>query len=190
MLALTASVSLLLGGLTQLGQGYLPGWLHSLSNSGAPWVLIAVGLALLCPTALTAVFAGALSLAGLEFGYVLMAALRGFPSSWTSVAFWLAAAAIFGPLAGLTAQALRVGRRPWNGLGGGLLAGIVSGEGLVAYLTVRDTTNPDYWIGQMAVGVVVLALVGRRGSPGWALLSFTLGVMGLLATRLVPIFGA
>lgn len=106
-------------------------------------------------------FGGVLCFAGLESGYVFVAALRGFASSWTSVAFWLAAAAVFGPLAGLTSQALRAGRRPWNALGGGLVAGIVSGEGLVAYLTVRDTTNPDYWIGQMGRG---RARVGGRGA--------------------------
>jgi hypothetical protein len=106
------------------------------------------------------------------------------------VAFWLAAAVVFGPPAGLAAYFLRTRKAPWGALGGGLVAGIVSGEGLASYVTVRDTTTPAYWVAQMGVGVILLALVGRRTSIGWALPAFTIGVTALLATRYVPMLGA
>jgi hypothetical protein len=187
-IAIAAVAGLLFGGLTELGQTYLPDWLLGLTNSGAPWVLIAVGLTLLNRTPWTAVIAGTLALAGLEIGYVTLAELRHFPSAWTTVAFWLLAAAVFGPIAGLTAHFLRSGRRePWNAVGGGLVAGIVSGEGLAAYLTVRDTTSPAYWIVQMVVGVFLLAVVVRRSAFTWAVCAFIIGVVGILATRSVSI---
>lgn len=182
-----AVVGLVFGALTELGQAYLPAWLHSLTNSAAPWVLIAVGAALVCRTPRSAAVAGLLALAGLEIGYVVLGELRHFPSASTTVAFWLLAAAVFGPIAGLIAHSVRAGRTPWNAIGGGLLAGIVSGEGLGAYLSVRDTTSPGYWIAQVAVGIVGLVIVGRRSPFGWALPAFVIGVAGLLATRLVQI---
>ncbi len=189
-LAVAVAAGVLLGGLSQLGQTYLPDWLHSLANSGAPWVLAAVGLALFTRTPRNAAIAGALALGGLEIGYVLMAALRHFPSATTTVAFWLVAAAVFGPLAGLSGYYLRSGISPWNAVSAGFVAGIVSGEGLAAYLTIRDTTTPGYWIVQMIVGVVVLGLAGRRTGLRWAVPSFLVAVVGLLAVISVPVLGA
>jgi hypothetical protein len=184
----SAAMGLLFGALTELGQTYLPEWLHSLANSGSPWVLLAVGLALPSRTRRSAAVAGSLALAGLEIGYVALADVRHFPSAPTTVTFWLLAAAVFGPLAGLVAYSLRARTAPWNALGGGLLAGILSGEGLAAYLSVRDTTSPGYWVAQTAVGMVIVVIVGRRSVFGWALAAFALGVAALLATRLLPVF--
>jgi hypothetical protein len=184
----SAATGLLFGALTELGQTYLPEWLHSLANSGSPWVLLAVGLALLTRTPRSAAVAGFLALAGLEIGYVAMADARHFPSAPTTVTFWLLAAAVFGPLAGLVAHSLRARTAPWNAVGGGLLAGIVSGEGLAAYLSVRDTTSPGYWVAQMAVGMAIVVIVGRRSVFGWALAAFAVGIAALLATRLVLVF--
>jgi Family of unknown function (DUF6518) len=183
-----AVTGFLFGGLTDLGQTYLPEWLHSLANSGSPWVLLAVGLALLTRTPRSAAVAGFLALAGLEIGYVAMADARHFPSAPTTVTFWLLAAAVFGPLAGLVAHSLQARTAPWNAVGGGLLAGIVSGEGLAAYLSVRDTTSPGYWVAQTAVGMVIVVIVGRRSVFGWALAAFAVGIAALLATRLVLVF--
>lgn len=70
------------------------------------------------------------------------------------------------------------------------MAGIVSGEGLASYLTVRDTTSPGYWIGQMIIGVILVAIVGRRTRSMWAAPAFAIGVGGLWATRFVTMFGA
>ena len=188
-LAVAAGGGLALGGLTQVGQSFLPSWLSSLANSGAPWVLIAFGLAFFSRTAWAAAVAGAVALAGLEIGYVIVAALRDFPSALTTVIFWLVAAVAFGPPAGLGAYFLRVRKAPWDALGGGLLAGIVAGEGLVAFLTVRDTTSPGYWIAQL-VGAVLAVLVGRRTGSAWVLGAFLVGVAALGATRFVPVLGA
>jgi hypothetical protein len=188
--ALVAAAGLVFGGLTQLGQSYLPEWLGSLANSGAPWVLVAVGLSLVSHTPWAACACGVTALAGMEIGYVIVAAVRGFPSAGTTVAFWLTAAVAFGPVAGLAGYFLLMRKAPWDALGAGLVAGIVSGEGLVSYLTVRDTTTPAYWIGQMILGLVLVALVGRRTDFGWAVLAFAVGIGALAATRLVPMLGA
>ena len=189
-LAASAAGGFVVGGLTQLGQTHLPDALHPLANSGAPWVLIAFGLALLARTVWVACLCGALALVGLEMGYVVIAAMRGFPSAPSTVAFWLTAGVVFGPLAGMAGYYLRARRATLGAVGGGLVAGIVSGEGLAAYLTVRDTSEPAYWIGQMAVGAIVLALVVRRTGSLWATVAFAVGVAGLLATRHVPMFGS
>lgn len=66
-------------------------------------MLIAFGLALLARAPWVAAVCGLLALAGLEIGYVVMAALRDFASSSTTVTFWLTAAVVFGPPVGLAA---------------------------------------------------------------------------------------
>jgi hypothetical protein len=124
-----------------------------------------------------------LSLAASEIGYVAMAATGGFGSAPTTLVFWLSAAVFFGPPVGCAAYFWRKGAAPWGGLGGGLVAGIVGGEGLAAYLTVRDTTSGAHWVAQVLVGFALLALVGRRTSFGWAVAAFAVGVGLLLATR-------
>jgi hypothetical protein len=131
-----------------------------------------------------------LTLAAAEIGYVVVAATKGFTSASTTVTFWPIAAICFGAPVGLAAYSLRAGDAPWGAVGGGLVAGIVSGEGLASYLTVRDTTNAGYWIAQMIVGLVILTLVGRRTGYVWALAAFAVGVGVLLATRSVPVFGS
>lgn len=188
-LAVAAGGGLVLGGLTQVGQSSLPSWLSSLANSGAPWVPVAFGLALSAGPLGRPPLPGRWHWPGLEIGYVIVAALRNFPSASTAVIFWLVAAVAFGPPAGLGAYFLRVRKAPWDALGGGLLAGIVAGEGLVAFLKVRDTTSPGYWIAQLVVGAVLAVLVGRWTGSAWVLGAFLVGVAALGATRFVPGLG-
>jgi hypothetical protein len=189
-MAVSAVAGLTLGGLTQLGQSRLPEALHPLVNSAAPWVLVAFAVAMPGRTARVAGVCALLSLAASEIGYVAMAATRGFASAPTTVVFWLSAALFFGPLVGLAAYSWRTRATPWGALGGGLVAGIVGGEGLAAYLTVRGTTSGAYWIAQVLVGLALLAFVGRRTSFGWAIAAFAVGVGLLLATRSGSLVGA
>lgn len=189
-LALSALGGVTFGGLTQLGQSFLPDWLHSVANSAAPWVVLAFLFALLSRAMWAACASGLLTLAGLELGYVAMASIRGYPSAVTTVAFWLVAAVVFGPPVGLGAYLLRIRAERWGAAGGGLLAGIVSGEGLSSYLRIRDTTSPGYWIAEMLVGLGLLGLVCRRAGVGWAIAGFVVGVVCLLATGYVSVFGA
>jgi hypothetical protein len=182
-LAASTVIGLCVGGLTQLAQSFLPEPLQSLANSAAPWLLVAFTVSLLASSPWVAGACGVLSLATSEIGYVATAGVRGFGSAPTTVAFWLAAALCFGPLVGVTAYFVRARETPWGGLGGGLVAGVVGGEGLAAYLTVRDTTSGGYWTGQMVVALVLLTIVGRRTGGGWAIAAFPVGVALLLATR-------
>lgn len=189
-LALSALGGVTFGGLTQLGQSLLPDWLHSLANSAAPWVVLAFLFALLSRVMWAACASGFLTLAGLELGYVAMAAIRGYPSAVTTVSFWLVAAVVFGPPVGLGAYLLRIRAEGWGAAGGGLLAGIVSGEGLSSYLRVRDTTTPGYWVAEMLVGLGLLALVCRRAGVLWAIVGFVVGLGCLLSTGYISMFGA
>jgi hypothetical protein len=189
-LVVSTVAGLTIGGLTQLGQSRLPEVLHPLVNSAAPWVLVAFAVALLGRSARVSGVCAVLSLAASEIGYVAMAATGGFGSAPTTVVFWLSAAVFFGPLVGCAAYFWRTRATPWGGLGGGLVAGIVGGEGLAAYLTVRDTTSGAYWVAQVLVGLALLALVGRRTSFGWAVAAFAVGVGLLLATRSASLAGA
>jgi predicted lipid-binding transport protein (Tim44 family) len=76
----------------------------------------------------------------------------------------LSAAVFLGPVVGLAAYFWRTRATPWGGLGGGLVAGIVCGEGLAAHLTVRDTTSGVYLVAQVLVGLALLTFAGRRTS--------------------------
>jgi hypothetical protein len=188
-LAASLVVGLVLGALTQVGQTWLSDAVRSLANSGAPWVLVAFLLGLPASSARAAGLCGAICLGALELGYVVTAAVRGFPSSSTTVAFWLTAAVLFGPVAGLAGYGVRARLRPWGAVGGGVVSGIVSGEALVSYTTVRDTTSPGYWVGQALLGAVLVTVVGRRAGYMWALVGYLVGAFTLVATRLLPGIG-
>ncbi|RCV47687.1 DUF6518 family protein, partial [Marinitenerispora sediminis] len=125
-LAAAASGGAVVGVLTSFGQGWLPGALSSLANSGGSWSLAAFLLALLGPRRWVCVASGALALAAMVLGYDLASLLRGYAVSGVSTGFWLTAALTVGPLLGWGADAVRRRPRlaPWGaGAMGGVLVG-------------------------------------------------------------------
>ena len=82
-----------------------------LTNSAAPWVLVAVAVALTARRIDEAVILAVVTLLALVLGFYLAQATRGWAVSRHQVAFWLLASFVAGPLVGLgIISRARIGR--------------------------------------------------------------------------------
>jgi len=155
VLAGAAGLAVALGVLTAYAQGWLPEETNSLANSVGTWVLVAFILALVPATPTGAVACGVVTLLGLLAGYVIGAALRDFTSSTSLIIFWGLAAALAGPLVGLSASWVRSGRPARVAAGAGTMVGVLVGEGVYGLSFIADTTSPPYWWAEIVIGVAV-----------------------------------
>lgn len=156
---LAIGAGLAVGALTAYGQGWLADDLGSLANSAGPWAITAFVVAMLAPGAISGAVWAAIALGFCEVGYVLAVEVRGAANATSTVVFWLTAAALAGPPLGV-AGAWTPDTSRWYraSTGPAVLAGVLIGEGITAFVTVRETTNATYWVFESAVGAVVLAL--------------------------------
>ena len=177
-----------MGVLTAYAQGWLPEQLGSLANSAGTWALVAFIASLLIATSApeAAVF-GSLSLLGLLAGYVVGAQMRDVSSSTSTVAFWIAAALVGGPVLGLSAYWIRFRRDLLAATGVGVMSGILVGEGIYGLTQIADTTYPPYWWGEIAVGLILL-IVGTRRLLGFRAIAFSIGVAALAGASFVVVY--
>lgn len=155
-LAVVAATALLVGGATSVGQTVLPAEAASLANSVAGWTLPTVVLVLVTARSFTeAAVAGALSFVALTVGYAIVSSLRGFPFDPTT---WAVIGLVAGPVIGAATFALR--RSPMQAaVGGGLLSGILIGEGVYGLTVIAATTSPVFWWVAIAAGTALLVAV-------------------------------
>ena len=172
VLLATVGAGLAIGIATSVGQGSLPDWMAPLANSSGAWCLGAFALALLERDPRRAALIGFASLVAMLAGYGLATELRGYAVGTSTYVRWGAAAVIAGPALGVGAAWLRVAHPLRAAAGIAPIAGILLGEGLYGITVVAATTSVAYWIGQVAVGLVlvVLAAFRLRNGPGIALM--------------------
>lgn len=153
---LVAVVAFALGGTTSLGQAFLVEEAASLANSVTGWTLPTVALVFITARSFTeAAVAGAVSFVALTVGYAVVSTLRGFPFDPTT---WAVIGLLAGPVIGAATFALR--RSPAEAaVGGGLLAGVLIGEGAYGLTVIADTTSPVFWWAAITVGGVLLVIV-------------------------------
>ena len=156
-----ASGALLLGGVTSIGQTFLPDAVAPLANSASGWTICVVALLLLLPrlSAVVSAMLGALGFAGLTLGYTLVSEARGFPFSPD---FWLAVGLIAGPIVGLAVWAARSSEAVHRAVGLAVIAGILGGEGLYGLAVVSNTTGITYWIAMLVVSGALLIVGAAR----------------------------
>ena len=176
-------VAVLAGAVTSFGQTYLPDELKSLANSSGSCCALAYAFALVGRRPGEGVAYGVLSLVALVSGYYVVSRLRGFAVGLGPVLFWMLAAVTAGPALGLGAQWLQHKRATRQGLGVGILPGVLIGEGSTALATVGDTTYKGYWVASIIVGTGLLIWLGSRrlNSPsGWVAAAGTAVVVSVL----------
>lgn len=155
--------ALLLGGLTSLGQGYLPAWLSSFSNSAGGWTVLAFLLVWLSRARpLLGAVLGAAAFVGLNEGYGLVSGWRGFFYAAPFTSMWTVIGLVFGPVLGVSASLVRHGRPLWQALAVTPPCAVLLAEGTWALLTITDTTSPVYWTAEIVLAVLTVAfLLGR-----------------------------
>jgi hypothetical protein len=153
---LAAVVAVALGGATSLGQTFLPEEAASLANSVTGWTLPTAALVFVTARSFSeAAVTGAVSFVALTVGYAVVSTLRGFPFDPTA---WAVVGVLAGPVIGAATFALR--RSPMHAaVGGGLLAGVLIGEGVYGLTAIAATTSPVFWWAAITVGVALLVAV-------------------------------
>ena len=175
----------IIGVLTAIGQGALPGVLAPMANSAGSWCLAAFVLAAFAtgmpyrPVWLGAVL-GALALFAMVIGYALASEVSGHAAGTRLVLFWGAAAVVVGPAIGIAATWHRGGRSSRAALAAGLIAGILVGEAIYGLTFIAATTPVVYWAGQLVLGlgVAILAAALRLDSRERLLCLLVLLVIG------------
>ncbi|QYF74969.1 DUF6518 family protein [Cryobacterium sp. PAMC25264] len=147
----------LIGSLTSFGQGYLPEWVNSLSNSVGGWTMfcfLIVWLGRARPV-LAAVL-GALVFQLLVESYSVVSEWRGFDDGDPFTSVWTVAGLVAGPFLGTTAGLVRHAPPLWRALAVTPLCAVLLGEGLWALTAVAGTTSPVYWGLEIVLSVVFL----------------------------------
>lgn len=154
----------LIGGLTSLGQQYLPPWVNSLANSAGGWTMfcfLIVWLARARP--LLAAGLGVVVFQLLVESYSVVTEWRGFDDGDPFSSIWTLVGLAAGPLVGAAAGLARYAPTLWRALAVTPLAAVLLGEGIWALNTIVDTTSPVFWTLEIALSVVFVALaVGRE----------------------------
>jgi hypothetical protein len=146
--------------------------LEPLTNTAAPWVLVAFAVALTARSAGEAVVLAVAALLAMVVGFYLAQATRGWEVSHHQLAFWFLASFVAGPLTGLAAGSLRHGGPLAGGVGAGFLGGVFVGEAVHGIRDLTYSSPHTYWRVQLALGValaVVLTLWRCRESRQAAL---------------------
>ena len=152
-LALAAAVGLAVGAATEWSVLHLPFSLEPLSNTAAPWVLVAFAVALTARWMGESLVLAVVTLVALILGFYVAEALRGWAVSRHQVEFWCVTSVVVGPLVGLAAGWLRHAGRTAGALGAGVLGGLLAGEAVHGLTALRFSTPADYWHAQFVLGV-------------------------------------
>ncbi len=164
-LGVAALVASAVGGATSYLQTVLPYGVAPLANSAGPWCLVAFALAWRSKRVAEGAVTGAMALGLLVAGYYLVAALRGFGVSSSSVTFWCLAAVTVGPVLGAAAVVVRRGRGWTSVLAALVLPLLLVAEGLRSLEQIAATTSTAYWVAEIALGsalVLPAVLIVRR----------------------------
>ena len=178
---LAVAAAFVLGGLTSVGQQFLPPDLNSLANSAGSWTAICfVMLVLSRIRGWRAAGLGILVFIALNEGYGLVTRLKGFPYGILFENMWTLIAVVIGPVIGLAASWVQSTRPALVALGAAAPATVLVGEGVYGLLYVSDTTSPVCWTGSIVVGAVLVVLMAvlRVRSVGGGILSIALTAIG------------
>lgn len=151
---------LVIGALSFLIQGRLPGDWAQIGNSGAVWLTVAFWMGALWRSPERAALAGFVALACCLIGYFATGIASDVPYAPYFVVLWFGVAVFGGSLFGLAGYAWR-DRRQWMHVTGlGLLGGVFVAEGLFTVLANQHLTTG--W--PLITGGLIMPLaLGRSG---------------------------
>jgi len=174
-------VSFVLGGLTSVGQEFLPPSISSVANSSGSWVVICFAVIYFSKTrGWIAAPLGIVAFIALNEGYGLVTRLKGFDYGVLFDNFWTLIAIVAGPIVGLAAAWLRSRSAALRALGSAVPSAVLIGEGVYGLTYVSDTTSPVFWTIELIAGVaLVLGLaVLKVRSVLWGIVCVVLALVG------------
>jgi hypothetical protein len=131
----TVAAAVVVGGITSFGQ-LLPGTFNWFANSVAGWTIPMVALVWCARgTVIRSAITGGLAFVAMSVGYALVSTLRGYPDTpW----LWATIGIVVGPVLGAATALLRSKSTPTVAISGGILGGIVVGDGVRGLFLVPD----------------------------------------------------
>jgi ElaB/YqjD/DUF883 family membrane-anchored ribosome-binding protein len=158
-IALGLLVGLIVGVLSFLAQGRLPGDWSILGNSGAVWLVFAFLTGAMLPGNTWAAVSGVVTLGGALIGYFAAGALMDVAYAPVMVIYWAIIAVIGGPVFGIAGHQWWSGKRLRNRtIAAALLGAVVIAEG-----QYHIRYNPHLSVGwpMVVVGLIMPLLLGR-----------------------------
>ncbi len=125
-----------------------------LTNTAAPWILVAFAVALTARRIDEAVILAVATLLALVLGFYLAQATRGWAVSRHQIAFWLLASFVAGPWSASPGLA-RHGGPVVGGIGAGIVGGILVGEAVHGIRDLTYSSPHAYWRVQLALGIAL-----------------------------------
>nr|WP_127530527.1 DUF6518 family protein [Paenibacillus kobensis] len=135
----SAGAGIIVGILTVLGQGVLPGNWGSLANSGTVWLIPAFYVGGLGPSKLKSALASILTLCGMVMGYYGYAMIiQDVAHSIYYILVWTGAAILGGLIFGIAGYLWGQDQGSKHKYGSALISGVFITEGLDLYLHMDD----------------------------------------------------
>lgn len=187
---LAAVVGVVIGTITLIAQGQLPGAWNHLANTGGPWLVGAFFVGAFMSSDLRAALAGFITLLGCLLGYYVAAHFFVDASADSGIViFWVGIALVGGPLFGVAGRWWRDAREWRRVAGAALLGAVIIAEGVYLLQNVPPEDRAAGWV-EIAIGVVVPLLLGRSNRDrllGLAALlpALLLGAVGFLVMNLI-----
>jgi hypothetical protein len=181
--ALIVATGLLVGVITEIGQGLLPDGFSQIANSISPWLLVAFLLGSRMPDRRWAAAAGFGTLAFALIGYYALTQLRfGYGGSTGSLVLWSIAAIVGGPVFGVAGWTWRVEDGWRRAAAIGLLAAVAIAEGFYLIAIIPEpAVGAGFVIVGLCVPLVLGHTVGERGRAYLAVVpALALGVAGYM----------
>jgi hypothetical protein len=178
----TIAVAVVVGGITSFGQ-LLPGTFNWFANSVAGWTIPMVALIWFARgTVIRSAITGGLAFVARSVGYALVSTLRGYPDTpW----LWATIGIVVGPVLGAATALLRHKSTSVAAISGGILAGIVIGDGIHGLIVA-----PNGWgtwsVFVVAGGAFLAALAVRQRRTPLAI-ALQLGSAALVAAAYVAL---
>ncbi|HEF5702150.1 MULTISPECIES: DUF6518 family protein [Bacillus cereus group] len=185
-------VGILVGVLTKLGQGILPGHWNSLANLGSVWLVPSFFVASFSYSKRTAILSGILALLGMVLGYYGYAIIfKNVSHSIYFISVWITCAFIGGTIFGIAGFLWKDTTNPLHKLGSALIGGVFVTDGLHILLNFEDY-NHMLPVGYTEVIVeIILILVLERSNANRIssfLMMVPITILGLIGYKLLSLF--
>lgn len=172
-LLLALLCGLVIGALTLVLQGILPGAFNQFANSGAVWVVVAYIVGWHSATGRRAVAIATLAVIGEVLGYYIFAYFQGLMdimlSTMAVVGMWLVVAVVAGPFFGGAGYLAHRGTGIRQKLAMGLLGAVFIGEGLYL-MTIHPTIETGLiWLVVAVVLILSMTWNYRERVQVWVL---------------------
>ncbi|MEG7815471.1 DUF6518 family protein [Bacillus paranthracis] len=185
-------VGILVGVLTKLGQGILPGHWNSLANLVSVWLVPSFFVASFSYSKRTAILSGILALLGMVLGYYGYAIIfKNVSHSIYFISVWITCAFIGGTIFGIAGFLWKDTTNPLHKLGSALIGGVFVTDGLHILLNFEDY-NHMLPVGytEVIVGIILILVLERSNANRISsfLMMVPITILGLIGYKLLSLF--